>query len=70
MSGRSPEIEELFTNSILGVSRHGRKDNDPILQMHRFYYVGMSCEEELFELKMSVKELKDGYNLFIFHGSS
>ena len=54
-------IKELFTNSILGVSRYGRKDNDSILQMHRFY-VGMSYEE-LFELKMSVKELKDGYNL-------
>ena len=36
--------------------------DDPILQMHRFY-VGMNYEGELFGLKMSVKELKDGYNL-------
>ena len=55
-------IYELFENSILGVSHAGRKMDDPILQMHRFY-VGMNYEGELFGLKMSVKELKDGYNL-------
>ena len=55
-------LEELFKKSSLGVSHDGHKDNDSVLQMHRFY-VGMAYEGKLYGVKMSVKEFNEGYNL-------
>ena len=55
-------LEELFRKSSLGVSHDGHKDNDSVLQMHRFY-VGMAYEGKLYGVKLSVKEFKEGYNL-------
>ena len=55
-------LEELFRKSSLGVSHDGHKDNDSVLQMHRFY-VGMAYEGKLYGVKMSVKEFNEGYNL-------
>ena len=59
-------IEKLFHAAALGVSHPNHKNisgqKDPVLQMHRFY-AGMRYEGHDYGVKLSVKELRQGFNV-------
>lgn len=54
-------IKKLFENAMLGVSHSDRKNEENVLQMHRFY-VGMKYEDQLYGIKISVKEKRNTGN--------
>ena len=59
-------IEKLFHAAALGVSHPNHKNisgqKDPVLQIHRFY-AGMRYEGHDYGVKLSVKELRQGFNV-------
>lgn len=54
-------IKKLFENAMLGVSHLDRKNEENVLQMHRFY-VGMKYKGQLYGIKISVKEKRNTGN--------
>lgn len=59
-------IERLFRDASLGVSHPNHKGisehEDPIRQIHRFY-TGMRYEDHVYGVKLTVKELREGFNI-------
>ncbi len=54
-------LEKLFDRAMLGISHDDRKHSESVIRMHRFF-VGMDYEGKRYGVKMTVKEMREGFN--------